>query len=206
MEQFADLGSSEQARSANSLPDIWPKKRAIKRSFYRSYADNFLSVTPEARPLPLPGARARKGNADRRIRHVDGRFHLLPGNRTARHGRWSFDWHRAGSEQAERARANLAAADLDDLVDIRVGDARETLSDVGGEIDLVLLDGAFSLYLPILKLLEPQLKSGTLILAENAFDHGNDYLAYVRNPANGYLSQSIPVSEGRGNEFTVVTR
>jgi predicted O-methyltransferase YrrM len=118
--------------------------------------------------------------------------------------------HLIGTEleasKADRARANLAAAGLDNLVDIRVGDARETLTDVGGEIDLVLLDGACSLYLPVLKLLEPQLKFGTLILAENAFDHDNDYLAYVRNPANGYLSQSIPVSEGRSNEFTVVTR
>lgn len=31
-------------------------------------------------------------------------------------------------------------------------------------------------------------------------------LAYVRTPANGYLSLPIPISEGRGNEFTVVTR
>lgn len=38
--------------------------------------------------------------------------------------------------------------------DIRVGDAGETLRGVGGLIDFVLLDGAFSLYLPVLKLLE----------------------------------------------------
>jgi predicted O-methyltransferase YrrM len=105
-----------------------------------------------------------------------------------------------------RARANLEAAGLADLVDIRVGDARETLVDVGGDIDLVLLDGAFSLYLPVLKLLEPHLKTGTPILAENAVDQDNEYLAYVRNPANGYLSQPIPISAGRGNEFSVVTR
>ncbi len=87
-----------------------------------------------------------------------------------------------------------------------MGDARETLADVGGEVDLVLLDGAFSLYLPVLKLLEPRLKSGTPVLAENAFDHDNEYLAYVRNSANGYVSQPIPISEGRGNEFSVLTR
>jgi predicted O-methyltransferase YrrM len=111
------------------------------------------------------------------------------------------------SSKAARACANLEAAGLADLVDIRVGDARETLVDVGGDIDRVLLDGAFSLYLPVLKLLEPHLKAGVLILAENAFDHDNEYLAHVRNPANGYLSQPIPISgEGRGNEFTVVTR
>ena len=73
-------------------------------------------------------------------------------------------------------------------------------------LDLHGLDGAFSLYLPVLKLLEPRLRGGTPILAENAWEHGNDYLDYVRDPANGYLSQPLPVTEGRGNEFTIVTR
>lgn len=119
-------------------------------------------------------------------------------------------FHVLGSElessKAARARANLEAAGLADLVDIHVGDARETLADVRGEIDLVLLDGAFSLYLLVLELLEPRLKNGALILAENAFDHENTYLDYVRDPTNGYLSQPIPISHGRGNEFTLVTR
>ncbi len=69
--------------------------------------------------------------------------------------------------------------------------------------DLLLIDGAFSLYLPVLKLIEPRLTPGAVILGENAFDPG--YLDYVRNPANGYLSQPLPLDEGRGNEFTVRT-
>jgi hypothetical protein len=32
-----------------------------------------------------------------------------------------------------------------------------------------------------------------------------DYLEYVRNPANGYLSQSIPFEDGRGNALTIYT-
>ena len=39
--------------------------------------------------------------------------------------------------------------------------------------------------------------------AENAFEPG--YLDYVRNPANGYDSQRLPIDEGNGNEFTVRT-
>ncbi|WYX36427.1 class I SAM-dependent methyltransferase [Achromobacter xylosoxidans] len=105
--------------------------------------------------------------------------------------------------KAERARANLLAAGLAEGVEIRVGDARETLADVGGPIDLVLLDGAIRLYLPVLRLLEPRLKPGTPILAENAWDHDNEYLDYVRDPANGYVSQPLEIDPGRGNEFTV---
>lgn len=105
--------------------------------------------------------------------------------------------------KAARARANLEATGLADLVEIREGDALDTLKHVGGEVDLVLLDGAFSLYLPVLKLIEPYLTHGATILGENAFDPS--YLDYVRDPANLYFSQPLPVDEGRGNEFTVRT-
>lgn len=87
-----------------------------------------------------------------------------------------------------------------------MGDARDTLRQLDGEIDLVLLDGAFTLCLPVLKLAEPGLKPGTPILAENAWEHGNAYLYHVRDPGNGYLSQPLPINARRGNEFTVLTR
>ncbi|WP_315799141.1 MULTISPECIES: O-methyltransferase [unclassified Bradyrhizobium] len=87
-----------------------------------------------------------------------------------------------------RARANLAEGGLADLVEIRQGDALQTLSDdLPDAIDLVLLDGAKPLYGDILALLESRLSAGAFIVADNA-DHSPDYLAYVRSPANGYLS------------------
>jgi predicted O-methyltransferase YrrM len=72
---------------------------------------------------------------------------------------------------------------------------------VGGPVDLLLIDGAFSLYLPVLKLIESQLKPGAVILGENAF--APDDLASVRDPANGYSSHPFAIDEGRGNEFTI---
>lgn len=107
--------------------------------------------------------------------------------------------------KVERACANVAAAGLADLVEFRLGDARETLGADVGEIDMVMLDGAFTLYLPVLKVLEPQLKPGALIVGENAFEEASGYIDYVRDPANGYLSQSLPIDPGRGNELTVKT-
>lgn len=87
-----------------------------------------------------------------------------------------------------RARENLAAAGLSDLVEIREGDALETLSrDLPDTIDFVLLDGAKTLYPSVLSLLEGRLRSGALILADNA-DSSPEYLARVRSSANGYLS------------------
>jgi predicted O-methyltransferase YrrM len=176
------------------------------RGVYQGYAENFLNVAPEYGRFLYQCARGRRATRIVEFGTSMGvsAIYLAAALRDMGGGRL------VGSEiepaKAERARANLASAGLAEFVDIRVGDARETLLDVGGPIDMVLLDGAFSLYLPILKLLEPHLTSGAVILAENAFDHGNDYLDYVRDPTHGYLSQPIPVSEGRGNEYSVFVR
>jgi predicted O-methyltransferase YrrM len=90
--------------------------------------------------------------------------------------------------KAARARHNLTAGGLIDLVEIREGDALQTLSiDLPETIDLLLLDGAKSLYPEILNLVESRLRLGAIIVADNA-DHSPDYLAYVRSPANGYMS------------------
>ena len=90
--------------------------------------------------------------------------------------------------KVERARANLAAGGLADLVEIRAGDALQTLaSDLPDRIDLVLLDGAKSLYPDILDRLEERLHAGSLVIADNA-DDSPDYLARVRDARNGWLS------------------
>ena len=90
--------------------------------------------------------------------------------------------------KAARARHNLTAGGLIDLVEIREGDALQTLStDLPETIDLLLLDGAKSLYPEILSLVESRLRPGAVIVADNA-DHSPDYLAHVRSPAKGYMS------------------
>lgn len=95
------------------------------------------------------------------------------------------------------ARASLASAGLSDAVDVRPGDARETLADVTGPIGLVLLDGWKDLCLPVLRLLEDRLAPGALILGDDTdLPSLKPYLDYVRDPANGYLSVHFPVGDG----------
>lgn len=87
-----------------------------------------------------------------------------------------------------QARRHFAEGGLADLVDIRQGDALETLGrDLPDTIDLLLLDGAKSLYGDILDLVESRLRPGALIVADNA-DYSPDYVARVREPGGGYLS------------------
>jgi predicted O-methyltransferase YrrM len=93
----------------------------------------------------------------------------------------------------QRARVNFVAGGLDDLIEIREGDALQTLAhDLPGQIDIVLLDGAKSLYLPVLKLLEEHLRPAALIVADNT-DKSPDYLELVRSSAKGYTS--VPFAE-----------
>jgi predicted O-methyltransferase YrrM len=98
-----------------------------------------------------------------------------------------------------RARANLAEAGLAGQVTILEGDARETLADLPGPVGFVLLDGWKDLYLPVLRLLEPRLAPGALVVADDTISMAaqmTGYLGYVRDPAHGYLSVSFPESDG----------
>ncbi len=99
----------------------------------------------------------------------------------------------------ERAAANLAEAGLDDLVDVRLGDALQTLTEVPGPVDLVLIDGWKDLYLPVLKLLKPRLRPGAIVMADNIFTFKRDlrpYVDYVQSGANGFESTTLHISDG----------
>jgi predicted O-methyltransferase YrrM len=105
--------------------------------------------------------------------------------------------------KAAKAAANLKRAGLDDLVELRQGDAFQTLKGVTG-IEMVLLDGWKPLYLPMLQALEPALAPGALIVADDIGIFAEalaPYLAYVRAPANGCVS--CAVASGDGVEITV---
>ncbi|MFD3516396.1 O-methyltransferase [Streptomyces sp. NPDC058657] len=95
------------------------------------------------------------------------------------------------------ARRTFAETGLDDLITILEGDARDTLAAVAGSADFVLLDGWKDLCLPVLRLLEPRLAPGTLVVADDVdLEDLAPYLDYVRDPRNGYQSVTFPVEDG----------
>lgn len=102
------------------------------------------------------------------------------------------------ASKAAVARKNLAEAGLAEFADIRVGDARETLRDVGGPIDFALIDGwplaeGPTLARQVIELLAPQLRIGGYVLNDNAEP---DFLDYIRDPQNGFISVTLPVKRG----------
>ena len=72
------------------------------------------------------------------------------------------------------------------------------------KFDLVLLDGWKDLYLPMLALLRPKLRRGSVVCADNIFTFKKDlapYVAHVNDPANGFRSMTLPL--GSGLEYSV---
>jgi predicted O-methyltransferase YrrM len=158
------------------------------RGFYGRAKELYLAVSPATARLLYMLAR---GNGAKAIVEFGTSFaistiHLAAALRDNGGGRL------IGSEleanKVQQARANLAAAGLADLVDVREGDALETLArDLPGTIDLVLLDGHKPLYPRILDLLESRLRPGAFLVADNA-DASPSYVARVRAPGGPFLS------------------
>lgn len=100
--------------------------------------------------------------------------------------------------KAAIARRNLADAGLGDLVELRVGDVRQTLGAHAESVDLVFLDGSNELYLHVLNLIEPCRGAGALVIADLSADDPDllPYLHYVRAARNGYLSIEVPLGSG----------
>jgi predicted O-methyltransferase YrrM len=96
------------------------------------------------------------------------------------------------------AKRNLREAGLADYAEIREGDARQTLRDLGGPVDFALIDGwpredEPSLALQVIEIVAPQLRVGGYVLNDNAEP---DFLDFVRDPGNGFLSVTLPIKNG----------
>jgi predicted O-methyltransferase YrrM len=70
--------------------------------------------------------------------------------------------------KAQKAIRNFKAAGVNDLIEVRVGDALDTLKNHKKPIDLLLLDGWKDLYLPLFRMLEPNFHDSTFIYVDNA--------------------------------------
>ena len=92
------------------------------------------------------------------------------------------------SSKVDRARVNLTQAGLIDLVEIREGDALETLAhDLPETFDFVLLDGAKALYADVLERVEGRLRPGSLVLADDA-RLCQEFVSQMRSNTKRYLS------------------
>jgi predicted O-methyltransferase YrrM len=101
--------------------------------------------------------------------------------------------------KCDQASQNLDEAGLSEFSEVRLGDALETLREVPEPVDLLLLDGWKDLYLPIIRLLQPRLRPGAVVLADNIFTFRKGlrpYVEYMQSGDNGFISTTLPLGEG----------
>ncbi len=107
-------------------------------------------------------------------------------------------------KKAEAARAHFAEAGLSGFVELREGDLRQTLVEVGAPVDFMLIDIWTPMARPALELVAPYLRDGAVVIADNTSqfrDAYRDYFEFVNDPANRFRTMTLPF-EG-GLEFTV---
>ncbi|MEM6449112.1 MAG: class I SAM-dependent methyltransferase [Cyanobacteria bacterium P01_D01_bin.105] len=105
-------------------------------------------------------------------------------------------------EKCAIAQKNFQRAGIADLVELREGDAMDTLASVDDGIDFLLLDGWNDLYLPVLQMLEHKLNKGAYIYTDNALFPGTEaFLSYLRENPSKFDSEHIKTGKG-GIELT----
>lgn len=107
-------------------------------------------------------------------------------------------------EKARLARGHYVEAGLADVIDLREGDLRQTLVDVRGPIDFMLIDIWTPMARPALSLIAPHLRAGGVVICDNTQQFREaygEYFEFVHDPRNGLRTVTLPF-EG-GLEFTV---
>lgn len=107
-------------------------------------------------------------------------------------------------DKARIALRNFEEAGLTDLIEVREGDALQSLAVDPSDIDFVLNDGFPMRALDIVKLLAARIRPGGVVLTDDVGGlRGNyeDYLAYMRDRTHGFDSMLIPLKGG--TEYSV---
>ena len=107
--------------------------------------------------------------------------------------------------KADYARSQLARVGLEGSVEFRVGDALESLAQLPGPFDFVLIDLWKDLYVAVFERLYPKLAPGALIVADNML-----YPENVRAHAHAYRERvraapemnSVLLAVGNGLELS----
>jgi predicted O-methyltransferase YrrM len=188
------------AQDRTGRPELPPGRTyetATADEMSEAYQDRYIPVSPEAGHLLYALARAIRPETIVEFGLSYGVSTIYLAAAVTDNGTGRVLTTELNLKKVDAAWANLQEAGVGEVVTILPGDALETLADVPGPVGLVLLDGWKNLCLPVLRLLEPKLAPGALVAADDSsFANMADYLAYVRDPANGYVSVSFPVEDG----------
>jgi caffeoyl-CoA O-methyltransferase len=108
-------------------------------------------------------------------------------------------------KMVKECRENVDKMGLGKSVTCVEGDALKTISTIEGDLDFAFIDAVKADYLKYFKLIEPKLKPGAVIVADNVIksaDAMKDYLDYVQTNPN-YDTVIIRASEEKGDGMAI---
>jgi predicted O-methyltransferase YrrM len=188
---FANAQLDAERRQGISPSDYTIEERAD------ACQDFYLSVAPDSGRLLYSLVRAVKPTTivEYGMSYGISTLHLAAAVRD--NGTGHIITTEMSSHKLTAARATFAEAGVSDLITILEGDARTTLKTISEPVQFVLLDGWPDLDLTVVKILEPVLAPGALIVGDNVnLDPNRAYLNYVHAPKNGYVSTPLPLDKG----------
>ncbi len=123
-------------------------------------------------------------------------IHLAAGLKD--HGQGSLITTEIDPVKASALSANLSEAGVAEMVEVRLGDALQTLRSLPGSVDLLYLDGWNELYLPVLQLVAPHLSPAALVVADLSADDPDlePYLRHVHDTQGAWTSVTLPLDAG----------
>jgi predicted O-methyltransferase YrrM len=161
--------------------------------FYAAMKDAYMPVTPDLGMLLYALVRATVARTAIEFGTSFGISAIWMAAALRENGGGRLITTELASAKAQCAALNLADAGVDTHVEIRTGPAERTLAEgLPDSVDFVFLDGAKSLYLPVLQLIEPRLRRGALIVADNtSMPDAQPFLDYARREGSGYRSAAL---------------
>lgn len=198
---FATLTMTSFTTLAADAP---PASEAAREQFLRDFKRIGLNTTPgDARTLRIlvQSKGARRGVE---VGSATGYGALQMGIAFERNGGQLITVD-IDPEMVRATRDSLKKTGLEKTVTVIEGDALKVLPALEGEFDFVFIDAVKSDYLKYLKALEPKLKPGALVVADNVIRSAGqmrDYLEYVQDDSR-YETVIIRASDEKGDGMAV---
>jgi predicted O-methyltransferase YrrM len=99
--------------------------------------------------------------------------------------------------KASAARAHFEQAGLSRFIDLREGDLRQTLRQIDGPVDFMLMDIWITMARPALELVTPHLRPGAIVIADNTAQYRGEYADYFAFlDAHGFRTMTLPFDGG----------
>lgn len=102
-------------------------------------------------------------------------------------------------EKARAARGHFEQAGLSRFIDLREGDLRDTLKQINGPVDFMLVDIWIPMARPALEVISPRLRPGAIVICDNTRQYRAeyaDYFAFLDNPINRFRTMTLPFDGG----------